>query len=62
MKWQGRERSSNIEDRRGQRTGVLGCLGGLGGLGGNRGGFRIHSGGRGSRHSENGNIGTQWYL
>lgn len=46
MKWQGRERSSNIEDRRGQRTGGLG---GLGGLGGNRGGFRIPTGGGGSR-------------
>ena len=46
MKWRGRERSSNIEDRRGQRTGGLG---GLGGLGGNRGGFRIPTGGRGSR-------------
>jgi uncharacterized protein len=47
MKWQGRERSSNIEDRRGQRTG--GGLGGLGGLGGGRGGIRLPSGGRGSR-------------
>ena len=47
MKWQGRERSSNIEDRRGQRTG--GGLGGLGGLGGGRGGIRIPTGGRGSR-------------
>jgi predicted metalloprotease len=45
MKWQGRERSSNIEDRRGQRSG--GGLGGLGGLGGNRGGFRIPTGGGG---------------
>jgi predicted metalloprotease len=47
MKWQGRERSSNIEDRRGQRAG--GGLGGLGGLGGGRGGIRIPTGGRGSR-------------
>ena len=47
MKWQGRERSSNIEDRRGQRTG--GGLGGLGGLGGGRGGIRLPTGGRGSR-------------
>ena len=46
MKWRGRERSSNIEDRRGQRTGGLG---GLGGLGGGRGGIRIPTGGRGSR-------------
>ncbi|ODT70029.1 MAG: flagellar biosynthesis protein FlgM [Pelagibacterium sp. SCN 63-23] len=45
MKWQGRERSSNVEDRRGQRMG--GGLGGLGGLG-NRGGIRIPTGG-GSR-------------
>ena len=45
MKWRGRERSSNIEDRRGQRPG----LGGLGGgsLGG--GGIRIPTGGRGTR-------------
>lgn len=41
MKWQGRERSSNIEDRRGQRGGGLGGFGGLG----NRGGFRIPTGG-----------------
>lgn len=47
MKWQGRERSSNIEDRRGQRGGRMGGLGGLGGLG--RGGIRIPTGGRGSR-------------
>ncbi len=47
MKWQGRQRSSNIEDRRGMRSG--GGLGGLGGLGGNRGGFRIPTGGGGSR-------------
>ncbi len=45
MKWQGRERSSNIEDRRGQRSG--GGLGGLGGLGSNRGGIRIPTGGGG---------------
>ncbi len=45
MKWQGRQRSSNIEDRRGPRTGGFGGgLGGLGGLGGNRGGFRIPMG------------------
>ena len=47
MKWQGRQRSSNVEDRRGQSRGGLG---GLGGLGGNRfgrgGGFRIPTGGR----------------
>lgn len=54
MKWQGRERSSNIEDRRGQRTG--GGLGGLGGLGGNRGGIRIPTGG-GSRGGMSGLIG-----
>lgn len=48
MKWQDRQRSSNIEDRRGQRAG--GGLGGLGGLGGgNRGNIRIPTGGRGSR-------------
>lgn len=46
MKWRGRERSSNIEDRRGQRMG--GGLGGLGGLG-RDGGIRIPAGGRGSR-------------
>jgi len=47
MKWQGRERSSNIEDRRGQTGG-----GGLGGLGGGSnpfgrggGGFRLPTGG-----------------
>ncbi len=39
MKWQGRERSSNIEDRRSQRSG-----GGLGGGRGNLGGIRIPSG------------------
>jgi predicted metalloprotease len=47
MKWRGREQSSNIEDRRGQRSG------GLGGLGGNPfgrgGGIRIPTGGGGSR-------------
>lgn len=34
MKWQGRERSSNVEDRRGQGRGGLG--GNMGGLGGGR--------------------------
>jgi uncharacterized protein len=34
MKWQGRERSSNVEDRRGQRGGGFG--GNMGGLGGGR--------------------------
>ncbi|WP_363278589.1 neutral zinc metallopeptidase [Devosia sp.] len=34
MKWQGRERSSNIEDRRSQG-------GGMGGFGGSGGGFRM---------------------
>lgn len=38
MKWRGRERSSNIEDRRGQRGGRAGG-GGLGSLG--RGGLRL---------------------
>jgi len=38
MKWQGRERSSNIEDRRSQ--------GGAGGFGGSRGGFGIPGGTR----------------
>ena len=44
MRWQGREESSNIEDRRGEGGG--GGLGG-GGLGGglNNGGFRIPIGG-----------------
>jgi predicted metalloprotease len=42
MKWQGRERSSNIEDRRTQGGGFGGGMGG--GLGG--GGFRIPTGGR----------------
>ena len=52
MKWRGRERSSNIEDRRGQ--------GGLGGFGGpslgRGGGIRIPSGG-GSRGGIGGVIG-----
>lgn len=38
MKWQGRERSSNIEDRRSQG-------GGMGGFGGSGGGFRLPGGG-----------------
>jgi uncharacterized protein len=41
MKWQGRERSSNIEDRRSQGGG-FGRMGGMG----NMGGIRIPSGGR----------------
>ena len=41
MKWQGRERSSNIEDRRGQGGGGFGRMGG-----GNLGGIRIPGGGR----------------
>ncbi|HQZ13777.1 MAG TPA: hypothetical protein PK286_12920, partial [Devosia sp.] len=49
MKWQGRERSSNIEDRRGAPSGGLGGLGG-GGLGtnpfGRGGGLGIPTGGR----------------
>ena len=46
MKWRGRERSSNIEDRRGQGGRRGGGLGGLGGLGsGSGGGFRIPTGG-----------------
>lgn len=46
MKWRGRERSSNIEDRRGQGGMRGGGLGGLGGLGsGSGGGFRIPTGG-----------------
>lgn len=36
MKWQGRERSSNIEDRRGQGGGSSGSGGGFGPLGGSR--------------------------
>lgn len=55
MKWQGRQRSSNVEDRRGQRAG--GGLGGLGGLGGGRGGIRIPTGGSGSRGGISGLIG-----
>jgi len=55
MKWQGRQRSSNVEDRRGQRAG--GGLGGLGGLGGGRGGIRIPTGGGGSRGGISGLIG-----
>lgn len=39
MKWRGRERSSNIEDRRGQGGGFRGGMGG--------GGFRIPTGGMG---------------
>jgi predicted metalloprotease len=42
MKWRGRERSSNIEDRRGQGGGLGRSGGGLGNLGG----IRIPSGGR----------------
>ncbi len=42
MKWQDRRRSSNVEDRRGQRSGGSGGLGGLGGLGG--GGMRMPGG------------------
>jgi hypothetical protein len=49
MKWRGRERSSNIEDRRGTTGGAGGGLG-RGGLGynpfGTGGGFRIPTGGR----------------
>jgi predicted metalloprotease len=49
MKWQGRQRSSNIEDRRGAPRGGLGGLGG-GGLGSNPfgrgGGIGIPTGGR----------------
>ncbi|NGP18159.1 KPN_02809 family neutral zinc metallopeptidase [Devosia aurantiaca] len=49
MKWQGRERSSNVEDRRGARRGGLGGgLGGLGGLG-RGGGIRLPTGGGGGR-------------
>src|SRR5690606_31466569 len=55
MKWRGRERSSNIEDRRGQARGGLGGLGGLGGMG-RGGGIRIPSGG-GSRGGIGGVIG-----
>lgn len=36
MKWQGRERSSNIEDRRGQGGGSRGSSGGFGPIGGSR--------------------------
>ncbi len=55
MKWRGREQSSNIEDRRGQR-------GGMGGLGGSpfgrSGGIRIPTGGGGSRGGVGGLIGV----
>jgi len=48
MKWQGREESSNIEDRRGQSTGGGGLGGGFGGQNpfgtGSGGGFRLPSG------------------
>jgi predicted metalloprotease len=47
VKWQGRQRSSNIEDRRGQSTGGLGGgFGRGGGFGNSPGGFRIPVGGR----------------
>jgi uncharacterized protein len=47
VKWQGRQQSSNVEDRRGQNTGGLGGgFGRGGGLGGSPGGFRIPVGGR----------------
>ena len=46
VKWQGRQQSSNIEDRRGQRGGGLGGGFGRGGLGGSPGGLRIPMGGR----------------
>jgi predicted metalloprotease len=50
VKWQGRQQSSNIEDRRGQGSGGGGLGGGFGrggGLGGSPGGgFRIPVGGR----------------
>ena len=55
MKWQGREESSNIEDRRGQPGGGGGLGGGFGGggLGGGLGGggLRIPIGGRGGMGS-----------
>jgi len=41
MKWRGRKRSSNIEDRRGASGGMFGRSSGMGGTG-----FRIPSGGR----------------
>lgn len=44
MKWRGRARSSNIEDRRGQRPTGFGRMGGFGGRGG---GIRIPMGRRG---------------
>ena len=46
VKWQGRQQSSNIEDRRGQRGGGLVGGFGRGGLGGSPGGLRIPMGGR----------------
>lgn len=54
MKWRGRERSSNIEDRRGQ----AGSAGGFGGSPfGRGGGIRIPTGGGGSRGGIGGLIG-----
>jgi predicted metalloprotease len=46
MKWRGRQRSSNIEDRRGRAGGGIGGMGGLGGLG-RGGGIRLPTGGGG---------------
>ncbi len=46
VKWQGRQQSSNIEDRRGQGSGGLGGGFRRGGLGGTPGGIRIPMGGR----------------
>ena len=50
MKWEGRRQSSNVEDRRGQRSSAGGGLGDIfgGGLG-RRGGFPLPSGGGGAR-------------
>lgn len=47
MKWRGRQQSSNIDDRRGQRSGGLGGLGGS--PFGRSGGIRLPGGGGGSR-------------
>lgn len=56
MKWRGRQRSSNIEDRRGQAGGGF-SFPGRSSLGGRGGGIRIPTGGGGSRGGIGGIIG-----
>lgn len=55
MKWRGRQRSSNIEDRRGRAGGGIG--GGLGGLG-RGGGIRLPTGGGSSKGGMGGILGV----